>query len=207
MILPPRLSEPEQSELIHSMRNGDRSARDKLIESHFSTACRVASRFRHSGIERDDLISLACIGLIYAVDHFDPSCGTKLQTNVWWAASKYIHNEIRDRKLRLHFAALSLNDPISGVRDDHDGNTHMDGLASDDPDPLDQVVLSMEAHRARKAVQALPDQMRQIITMRYLEDSGISQLEVGNKLGISQMTVCRREREALAQCRRYLERS
>ncbi|MBQ2668324.1 MAG: RNA polymerase sporulation sigma factor SigG [Clostridia bacterium] len=67
------LKNDEMQELLKRCRNGDKAAREKLIQGNLRLVLSVIQRFTSRGENPDDLFQVGCIGLIKAIDHFDPS--------------------------------------------------------------------------------------------------------------------------------------
>ena len=88
--LPPPLSKEEEENLVNKIRAGDDSVRTILIERNLRLVVYIARKFENSGILVEDLISVGTIGLIKAVNTFDPEKKIKLATY----ASRCIENEI-----------------------------------------------------------------------------------------------------------------
>ncbi|MDR1590367.1 MAG: sigma-70 family RNA polymerase sigma factor [Oscillospiraceae bacterium] len=65
---------------IIAAQNGDRQARDELLESNSGLVWSVARRFFGRGVDSDDLYQLGCVGLLKAVDGYDPGFGTQFST-------------------------------------------------------------------------------------------------------------------------------
>ena len=83
---------PTDHELFRRVRNGrDRTARNELVERHQGFAYHLAQRYDNKGVEGDDLRQVALLGLVKAVDRFDPDRGVKFAT----FARPYIEGEIR----------------------------------------------------------------------------------------------------------------
>jgi len=76
----PLLSEKETSKLLAKARKGDRKARENLVNSNFRLVFNIVKRFEGRGYEQDDLFQVGAIGLIKAIDHFDPGYGVKFST-------------------------------------------------------------------------------------------------------------------------------
>ncbi|MBR5429117.1 MAG: sigma-70 family RNA polymerase sigma factor [Firmicutes bacterium] len=98
-----RLSEEETRRLLRRARQGDRAARERLTLAHQGLIGSIVRRFLISGRERDDLYQVGCIGLLKAIDRFDPGYGVCFSTY----AVPLIMGEIR-RYLRDD-AALSVS--------------------------------------------------------------------------------------------------
>src|SRR5699024_3422293 len=88
--LPPPLSKEEEFKLIHQLPNGDKAARAMLIERNLRLVVYIAKKFENTGINIEDLISIGTIGLIKAINTFNPEKKIKLATY----ASRCIENEI-----------------------------------------------------------------------------------------------------------------
>lgn len=82
----PMLSPELEQQLARAWtEKGDRKAFDLLVKSHMRLAVKIASRFARSGLPVGDLISEANIGLVKAVQRFDPARGFRLATYaLWW---------------------------------------------------------------------------------------------------------------------------
>ena len=76
----PVLSEAEKTELLTAARKGDRQARQKMIEGNLRLVLSVVQRFAGRGESLDDLFQVGCIGLIKAIDHFDPTLDVRFST-------------------------------------------------------------------------------------------------------------------------------
>ncbi len=87
---PPPLSAEREQELLELCREGDASAREKLIVHNLRLVAHIAKKYYASGKEQDDLISIGTIGLIKGINTFDNSKNIKLATY----ASRCIANEI-----------------------------------------------------------------------------------------------------------------
>ena len=74
------LKEKEKIELLKSMHNGDKTARDKLINGNLRLVLSVIQRFTNRGENLDDLFQVGCIGLIKAIDNFEISLNLRFST-------------------------------------------------------------------------------------------------------------------------------
>ena len=114
---PPPLSREEELALMRRMDGGDATARATLIERNLRLVVYIARQFENTGISIEDLISIGTIGLIKAVNSFDPDKNIKLATY----ASRCIENEIlmvlrKTSRLKLE---VSFDEPLNT---DWDGN-------------------------------------------------------------------------------------
>ena len=88
--LPPPLSRDEESDLIARLEEGDEAVKSQLIERNLRLVVYIARRFENTGVGIEDLISIGTIGLIKAVNTYQPAKNIKLATY----ASRCIENEI-----------------------------------------------------------------------------------------------------------------
>lgn len=141
--LPPPLSKDEEQVLLMKLPNGDQAARAILIERNLRLVVYIARKFENTGINIEDLISIGTIGLIKAVNTFNPEKKIKLATY----ASRCIENEIlmylrRNNKIR---SEVSFDEPLNI---DWDGNELLlsDVLGTDD----DIITKDIEANVDKK---------------------------------------------------------
>ena len=154
--------------------------------------------------DRDDLVSIGTVGLIKAVDSFDPTKGIRLSSY----ASRCIENEILMffRSAKKTAQDVSLNDPIDT---DKDGNTLtlLDTIATDDH-ILEDIDLRMKVRQLYDAVKTrLSPREREIILLRYglTGRRPLVQREVAKKLNISRSYVSRLEKKALQKLRKAFD--
>ena len=107
---PNPLSPEEEEHYLTLMANGDKNAREKLIEHNLRLVAHIVKKYQNQTDDKEDLISIGTIGLIKAIDSFSPDKGTKLATY----AARCIDNEIlmlfrSTKKIRND---VSLYDPI-----------------------------------------------------------------------------------------------
>ena len=195
---PPPLSAEREKECFRLLREkADMSARDELIEHNLRLVMHIVKKYSTPASE-DDLVSVGTIGLIKAVDSFDPSVGSRFATY----AGKCLTNEILMyfRSQRRYSNEVSLSETIDI---DKDGNplTWGDIIATEDTiaDDLDLKIRSAKAIDIINS--ALTPRERKIITLRYglNGDAPITQRETAERLKISRSYVSRIEAAALAK--------
>ena len=76
----PVLNEEEKRTLLYRVQQGDRAARQRMIEGNLRLVLSVVQRFAGRGENLDDLFQVGCIGLMKAVDHFDPELNVRFST-------------------------------------------------------------------------------------------------------------------------------
>ena len=105
-VLPAPLSREEEGELIARLAEGDQAASSTLIEHNLRLVVYIAKRFDNTGVGVEDLISIGTIGLIKAVNTFQPDKKIRLATY----ASRCIENAILSQrnKRRLRWKTMNL---------------------------------------------------------------------------------------------------
>src|SRR6266403_1127928 len=111
----PLLTPPQETELAAKIRNGDRTARALMISSNLRLVVTIAQDYANLGLPLLDVISEGNIGLMTAVNRFDPSKGAKLSTYAaWWirqSIKRGLSNQSKTIRLPIHFG-----DKISRMR-------------------------------------------------------------------------------------------
>ena len=202
---PRPLSAKEEAECLEKMAGGDRAARNKLVEHNLRLVAHIIKKYYALQADQDDLVSIGTIGLIKAVNTFDPIKGTRLSSY----AARCIENEILMffRSGRKSAQDVSISDPIDT---DRDGNalTFLDVIACDDTiaEDLDLKIKTEQLHQYIR--ETLDDREKQIVSMRYGlgRRAPMTQQIVAEKLGISRSYVSRLEKRALEKLRDRFER-
>ena len=197
---PRPLTARQERECLERMKNGDRAARNELVEHNLRLVAHIVKKYYAASGEQDDLISIGTIGLIKAVETFSLEKNTKFATY----ASRCIENEILMyfRVRRKTAGDVSLEDPIDT---DRDGNslTLME-LMSDEEDIIGRLDLTLKAEKLRRIFGILEPREQQVLRLRYGLNNRqpLTQREVAGRLGISRSYVSRLEKHALARLRR-----
>jgi len=104
----PLLTREEEEELAIKAKNGDKEAKEKLVKANLRFVVAVAKKYKNQGIPLGDLINEGNIGLLTAIDKFDPGLGYHfISYAVWWirqAILKYICEKSRMIRLPLNRA-------------------------------------------------------------------------------------------------------
>lgn len=204
-ILPPPLKEQEEISLISQLAAGDASVKSKLIEHNLRLVVYIAKKFENTGINIEDLVSIGTIGLIKAVNTFEPKKNIKLATY----ASRCIENEIlmylrRNLKNR---AEVSLDEPLNI---DWDGNELLlsDILGTEGDMIYKKVEGEVEKSLLWQAMHKLNPRENTIIKLRFGLTDGTekTQKEVADILGISQSYISRLEKRILKRLQREIRK-
>jgi len=198
----PLSSEDERAALI-KCKDGDKEAREKLIQHNLRLVAHVVKKYSNVG-EADDLISVGSIGLIKGIESFELGKGSALATY----AAKCIDNEILMyiRANKKHRQNMSLSESV-GI--DKEGNeiTLMDIIPLKEDSVFNKVETSMVLEKVNEIVDnALNAREKDIIKKRYGIGTGRTQtqLEVASSLDISRSYVSRIEKKALNKIAKQL---
>ncbi len=194
--LPPPLSKEEEAETIRRLSCGEEEMRSVLVERNLRLVVYIARKFENTGIAIEDLISIGAIGMIKAVNTFDPEKKIKLATY----ASRCIENEIlmylrRNARIKME---VSLDEPLNI---DWDGNelllsdilgTEEDVVSRNIEEEVDKELLAI-------AMEKLNEREKQIMKLRFGlgESKEYTQKQVADMLGISQSYISRLEKHII----------
>ncbi len=202
---PPKLSTQQEHEAIDRMVQGDSHARDILIEHNLRLVAHICKKYAVNGRDMEDLISIGTIGLIKAVQTFDPAKKRPLASY----ASRCIENEILmalrvERKSR---GTIALEE-IIGM--DKDGNhIVLSDILSNSEEAVDrQAELSIAIEKLYRHIgHVLTTRERIVIELRYglFSRQCLTQREIAQRMGISRSYVSRIEKRALQKLNDVLE--
>ena len=202
---PKPLSPEEEARCLELAREGDANAKEKLIRHNMRLVAHIVKKYSGAA-ETDDMISVGSIGLIKAINTYEPGHGTRLATYT----ARCVENEILMliRAGKKHRNDLSLSDPVGT---DKDGNelTLMDLLFEKEDKVFGGVERSlMQEKFLSKVKELLTEREAEIVCMRYALTGGVpmAQREVAAKMKISRSYVSRLEKKALEKLRRGLNR-
>lgn len=203
--LPPPLTADEENYLVSKLKDGEKSAQTILIERNLRLVVYIARKFENTGICVEDLISIGTIGLIKAVNTFDPDKQIKLATY----ASRCIENEIlmfirRNSKLK---AEISFDEPLNI---DWDGNELLlsDILGTENDIIFKCLEREVDKELLGLAMKKLSDREKRIMRLRFGLDGGQekTQKEVADLLGISQSYISRLEKRIIKRLKKEINR-
>lgn len=199
------LTPDEERECIEKMQKGDKEAKDILIERNLRLVAHIAKKYYSDTRDPEDLISIGIIGLIKAINTYNPTKGSRLVTY----ASKCIENELlmmlRGEKKKSK--EISLNEPIGT---DKEGNTIslMEVIENTGIDTLKRMENEEDIRRVREYVDnVLTPREKDIIVKRYglNGEKEMTQKRVGDMLGISRSYVSRIEKKSLEKLKKAFD--
>jgi len=214
--LPPPLSSEEEKELIAQLivaedeeasENSEsrQAAKTILIERNLRLVVYIAKKFESAGVNVEDLISIGTIGLIKAVNTFNPERNIKLATY----ASRCIENEILMylRRNSRSKAEVSFDEPLNV---DWDGNELLlsDILGTDSDVVYNHIEEEVNRNLLGYALKKLTVREKQIMEMRFGLISGreMTQKEVADKMGISQSYISRLEKKIIIRLQKEIRK-
>ena len=188
--LPPPLKKDEEEQLVGKLASGDEEVRNTLIERNLRLVVYIARKFENTGVGVEDLISVGTIGLIKAVNTFNPEKKIKLATY----ASRCIENEIlmylrRNTKVK---AEVSFYEPLNI---DWDGNELLlsDILGTENDTVYNLIEDEVDKQLLFLALKNLNEREKEIVKLRFglSGNTEKTQKEVADMLGISQSYISR----------------
>ena len=197
-VFPEPLKPEEEDEMITRMLNGDKEARNILIEHNLRLVAHIVKKFDNASYDTDDLISIGTIGLIKGIDSYQRSKATKITTY----AARCIENEIL-----MHFRSnkklantVSLNDSIGYDKDGQEVSL-IEIIKDDSMDIADSLHLKDNIHLLKKYFHVLTPREQEILVKRYglLNEEEHTQKEIAKTLKISRSYVSRIEKRALSK--------
>src|SRR5215210_5660724 len=229
--------------LVRYHRDGDLAAREELVLRFMPLARQLAGRYRGSGETQDDLVQVACLGLLKAVDRFEPERGHAFTKYAVPTMLGELKRHFRDKGWAVHvpratqelvlkvsealavlpaklgrsprprdiaeaigapvedvleameaataYEATSLDQPRPGANADEDGWSWGDSLSAEEPG-YELVEIN---ETLRGTLEALPPRERLILNLRFEQD--MTQAEIAERVGVSQMHVSRLLRRSL----------
>ncbi|MFL0268137.1 RNA polymerase sporulation sigma factor SigE [Candidatus Clostridium radicumherbarum] len=203
--LPPPLSKEEEDNLVQRLVAGDETIRSILIERNLRLVVYIARKFENTGVNVEDLISVGTIGLIKAVNTFDPTKKIKLATY----GSRCIENEIlmylrRNSKVK---AEISFYEPLNI---DWDGNELLlsDILGTDNDSVYNLIEDEVDKQLLFVAMKKLNIREKEIVELRFglNGETEKTQKEVADLLGISQSYISRLEKRIIKRLKKEISK-
>ena len=203
-ILPPPLPKEEEERLVLLREEGNKDARNKLVEHNLRLVVFLAKKYDGSGYDLEDLVSIGTIGLIKGVNTYKLDKNIKLATY----ASRCIDNEILMflRKNKRRRVEVSFEDSINF---DSEGNElHLEDVLGTENDLVEKEYQGkVDKKILLEEIEKLNDRDKEIIILRYgLKNSEeYTQKEVADKLGISQSYISRIEKKVIRRLTNLLK--
>lgn len=208
-----QLTREDEYELSRRAKKGDESARRTLAVSNLPFVVAVAKKFASRGARLDDLIQEGNVGLMKAIEHFDPKKNVRFATYAVWWIRAYITRYLKDNRShvrggeheRISMSDFSLDTPL----DDESDSTYMERLEDAGPTP-DLSFLKLEqdeevAAALQRVRRRLGDLGWDILQERLTQDKPRTLEELGQRWGVSRERVRQVELKTKHFLARYLE--
>jgi len=202
---PKPLSQKEEDECLEKIKNGDKEARDKLINHNMRLVAHVVKKYSGAA-ETDDLISVGSIGLIKAINTFEKNKGSQLATYT----ARCIENEILMllRSNKKYRNDMHLSDPVGS---DKDGNelTLMELLCEKEDTVFLKVDRSIEREKFLNFIKGfLSEREYTVLCLRYgLKGERVyTQREVAKFLKISRSYISRIEKRGIEKLKAVVKK-
>lgn len=212
----PLLTREQEYDLAIKAKNGDTNARAKLVESNSRFVISVAKQFQGRGLPLSDLISEGNIGLLVAIDKFEPETGNHfISYAIWWIRQSILKalNE-KSRMVRLpankikdaDIYAIDVTSLDTPINDDEDSSLG-DVIQSSEDTPEDTVMEQSLTEAIDKALSSFDDKERDIIIKRFgLHDTEpMSLQEIGTLYGVTKERIRQIEKKVLTSMRQINE--
>lgn len=191
------LSEQEEKEAFLKMKEGNKQAEEKLIKHNLRLVAHISKKYKNSGVESEDLISIGTIGLMKAIKTFDHTKGNNFSTY----ASRCIDNEIlmNFRANKKNAQTVFLDDIIST---DKDGNSLSlyEVICDNSANVENQIENKILYKKIENIVlEKLEQREKEIIIKRFglLGEQPKTQFELAEELKISRSYISRLEKKAI----------
>ncbi len=201
--LPAPYTPEEEKAAIQRLSNGDEKVKNEIVEHNLRLVVYIAKKFEGSVGDVSDLVSVGAIGLMKAVNSFDPNKNIKLAT----FASRCIENEILMylRKVVKRKCEVSLDEPINV---DVEGNELLlSDVVGTEPDQIAKdLERKTEIEQLYKSFSALSKREFEIIKLRYglMDSEELTQKEIADMMGISQSYISRIEKKVLGKLKKEM---
>jgi len=207
-----QLAREEEYELTHKARQGDLSARHALAASNLPFVVAIAKRFSNRGARLDDLVQEGNVGLMKAIEHFDPRKNVRFATYAVWWIRAYITRYLKDNRSqvrggeaeRISMVDFSLDNTV----EEDSETTYLDRLEDTSPTADLQFLRRERNHEVLQALgrvkKRLGDLGWDILQKRLTQDKPRTLEELGQRWGVSRERVRQVELKTKSFLARYL---
>lgn len=208
----PQLTREQEYELARRAKRGDEEARQLLATSNLAFVVAVAKKFAHRNARLDDLIQEGNVGLMKAVEHFDPKKNVRFATYAVWWIRAYITRYLKDNRSQVRggeseragMADFSLD---AAIDDDGDA-TFLDRLQEPSSGPQESYISAEQDSEVQAALakvkKRIGDLGWDIVQQRLTQDKPRTLEELGQRWGVSRERVRQVELKTKHFLARYL---
>jgi RNA polymerase primary sigma factor len=208
----PQLTREEEYDLADRAKRGDERARETLATSNLAFVVAVAKKFSHRGARLDDLIQEGNVGLMKAIEHFDPRKNVRFATYAVWWIRAYITRYLKDNRSQVRGGEgerISMSDfSLDATMDEEGDTTFLDRIEEPGPGPQDTFLSREQDEDVAQALQRVKKRIGElgwdIVQERLTQDKPRTLEELGQRWGVSRERVRQVELKTKHFLARYL---
>jgi RNA polymerase primary sigma factor len=208
----PQLTREQEYALVRRARKGDERARETLAVSNLAFVVSVAKKFAHRGARLDDLVQEGNVGLMKAIEHFDPKKNVRFATYAVWWIRAYITRYLKDNRSQVRGGESergSMVDFSLDVTIDEDGETtFLERLEEPSAGPQESFIGKEQDQEVQAALakvkKRIGDLGWDIVQERLTQDKPRTLEELGQRWGVSRERVRQVELKTKHFLARYL---
>ena len=205
----PPLSREEEHTAAVRARKGDVAAKQKLVRHNLAFVVAISRKQRRGTVRLDDLIQEGNVGLMRAVEKFDPGAGTRFSTYAVWWIRAYVGKYLKEARSTVRPQSGTVAQPdmsLDSSVDEEGETTHLERIEDDGPGPED-IYLQTEGDRdVREALGKVRKRIGElgwdIVHNRLEQDQPRTLEEIGKRWGVSRERV----RQVELKTKQFLER-
>jgi RNA polymerase primary sigma factor len=205
----PPLSREEEHTAALRARKGDVRSKQKLVRHNLAFVVAIARKQRRGTVRLDDLIQEGNVGLMRAVEKFDPGAGTRFSTYAVWWIRAYVGKYLKEARSTVRPQSGTVAQPdmsLDSVIDDDGETTHLERIEDDGPGPEDIYFQSEGDRNVRDALGKVRKRIGElgwdIVHNRLEQDQPRTLEEIGKRWGVSRERV----RQVELKTKQFLER-
>ncbi len=208
----PPLSRDEEHALALRARKGDVRAKQKLVRHNLAFVVAIARKQRRGTVRLDDLIQEGNVGLMRAVEKFDPHAGTRFSTYAVWWIRAYVGKYLKEARSTVRPQSGTVAQPdfsLDSAIDEEGDSTHLDRIEDEGPGPEDHFFQSEGDNGVREALGKVRKRIGElgwdIVHSRLEQDQPRTLEEIGKRWGVSRERVRQVELKTKQFLYRYLQ--
>lgn len=173
----PLLTREQEIDLSRKSKKGDEAARQKLIESNYRLVISIAKKYHRKELDFEDLLQESSIGLLKAVNRFDPELGYKFSTYAcWWikqAALQYINENTSSIKVPTHSRLLNskIKSTITKLEEETGETPSLEDIANELNESKKKIAYTLKANKKLSSLDQLDQNENSM--MNRIEDTSL----------------------------------
>jgi len=207
-----QLTREEEYDLSRRARKGEEAARQQLATSNLAFVVAVAKKFANRGARLDDLIQEGNVGLMKAIEHFDPKKNVRFATYAVWWIRAYITRYLKDNRSQVRGGEaerpVMTDFSLDASLDEEGETTFLDRLEDGGPSPQERYISREQDTEVQEALakvkKRIGDLGWDILTERLTQDKPRTLEELGARWGVSRERVRQVELKTKSFLARYL---